>query len=89
MIIGNAKLFLDGAFQEGSLTFENGVITAVGPAQGPCDLDAGGKYLVPGFLDVHTHGAMNEDFSDGGPKDCPSCPATTPPTASPPFWPPP
>ena len=42
MIIGNAKLFLDGAFQEGSLTFENGVITAVGPAQGPCDLDAGG-----------------------------------------------
>ena len=30
MIIGNAKLFLDGAFQEGSLTFENGVITAVG-----------------------------------------------------------
>ena len=33
MIIGNAKLFLDGAFQEGSLTFENGVITAVGPAQ--------------------------------------------------------
>lgn len=56
MIIGNAKLFLDGAFQEGSLTFENGVITAVGPAQGPCDLDAGGKYLVPGFLDVHTHG---------------------------------
>ena len=23
MIIGNAKLFLDGAFQEGSLTFEN------------------------------------------------------------------
>ena len=71
MIIGNAKLFLDGAFQEGSLTFENGVITAVGPAQGPCDLDAGGKYLVPGFLDVHTHGAMNEDFSDGRPEGLP------------------
>ena len=71
MIIGNAKLFLDGAFPEGSLTFENGVITAVGPAQGPCDLDAGGKYLVPGFLDVHTHGAMNEDFSDGRPEGLP------------------
>ena len=71
MIIGNAKLFLDGAFQEGSLTFESGVITAVGPAQGPCDLDAGGKYLVPGFLDVHTHGAMNEDFSDGRPEGLP------------------
>ena len=47
MIIGNAKLFLDGAFQEGSLTFENGVITAVGPAQGPCDLDAGESIWSP------------------------------------------
>lgn len=43
----------------------------MGPAQGPCDLDAGGKYLVPGFLDVHTHGAMNEDFSDGRPEGLP------------------
>lgn len=91
MIIGNAKLFLDGAFQEGSLTFENGVITAVGPPpRVPVTWDAGGKYLVPGFLDVHTHGAMNEDFSDGGPKDCPSCPRPLRrPPESPPFWPPP
>lgn len=65
MVIGNAKLFLDGKFQDGSITFENGVITAIGPADTPADVDAQGKYLVPGFVDVHTHGAMGEDFSDG------------------------
>lgn len=65
MVIGNAKLFLDGKFQEGSISFENGVITAIGPADAAADVDAQGKYLVPGFVDVHTHGAMGEDFSDG------------------------
>ena len=29
MVIGNAKLFLDGKFVDGSLTVENGVITGV------------------------------------------------------------
>lgn len=32
------------------------------------DVDAQGIYLVPGFIDLHTHGAMNEDFSDGNPR---------------------
>lgn len=65
MVIGNAKLFLDGKFVDGSLTVENGVITAIGPAGIPADVDAQGKYLLPGFVDIHTHGAMGEDFSDG------------------------
>ena len=47
MIIGNAKLFLDGAFQEGSLTFENGVITAVGPAQVPVTWTPGESIWSP------------------------------------------
>ncbi len=68
MIIGNAKVYLDGSFREASVTVENDKITAIGPAGIPCDVDAKGKYLVPGFVDVHTHGAMNEDFSDGKPE---------------------
>ena len=40
MVIGNAKLFLDGKFQEGSISFENGVITEIGPANAPADVDA-------------------------------------------------
>ena len=43
MVIGNAKLFLDGKFQEGSISFENGVITEIGPANAPADVDAQGS----------------------------------------------
>lgn len=72
MVIGNAKLFLDGKFQDGSLAFEHGVITNLGAADAPADVDAQGKYLVPGFIDIHTHGAMGEDFSDGNPEGLPA-----------------
>ena len=65
MRIGNAKLFLDGTFILGSLTVENGRIAAIGGTDLPCDVDAGGSYLIPGLVDIHTHGAVNEDFSDG------------------------
>lgn len=65
MIIGNANVFVDGQFRKASVTVEGQKITAIGAADIPCDVDAAGKYLVPGFVDIHTHGAMNEDFSDG------------------------
>lgn len=65
MIIGNAKVYLDGEFRNASVTIEGDKIVSIGEANIPCDVDAQGKYLVPGFVDVHTHGAMNEDFSDG------------------------
>lgn len=68
MIIGNAKVYLDGAFRPASVTVEGDKIVSIGEANIPCDVDAEGKYLVPGFVDVHTHGAMNEDFSDGKPE---------------------
>ena len=72
MVIGNAHVFLNGRFQPGSVAFAHGVITAIGPANAPCDLDAEGMFLVPGFIDVHTHGAMNQDFSDGDPDGLPT-----------------
>lgn len=71
MIIGNANVFLDGAFVKTCVQVEKGCIAAIGSDLGPWDVDAGGNYLVPGFVDVHTHGAMNGDFSDGKPEDLP------------------
>ena len=68
MIIGNAKVYLDGEFRHASVTVEEDRITAIGKPDISCDVDAQGKYLVPGFIDLHTHGAMNEDFSDGNPQ---------------------
>ena len=65
MVIGNANVFVDGAFRMASVTVEDDKILSVGAPDVPCDVDAKGMYLVPGFVDIHTHGAMNEDFSDG------------------------
>ena len=28
-------------------------------------IDATGKYVIPGLVDIHTHGAVNADASDG------------------------
>ena len=47
------------------MVIEKDKIVSIGEPGVPCDVDAEGKYLVTGFVDVHTHGAMNEDFSDG------------------------
>jgi len=71
MVIGNAKVYMDGQFRDASVAVKNGKIAAVGYPDIPCDVDAGGKYLVPGFVDIHTHGAVNGDFSDGKPEDLP------------------
>ena len=68
MIIGNANVLIDGKFQPASVTVEGDKIVSIGEANISCDVDAQGKYLVPGFVDVHTHGAVNEDFSDGKPE---------------------
>lgn len=71
MIIGNAKVFLDGRFQEASVELAGDTIVAVGQLHKPWDVDAQGAYLVPGFVDIHTHGGVNEDFSDGKPEGLP------------------
>ena len=51
-----------------SLYFENGKITAVTTEELPYDfvLFAEGKYVSPGFIELHSHGAGGADFMDGG-----------------------
>lgn len=55
----------DGTFFEETLYIEKGILT-----QTPADvsdedeIDASGYYVTPGFVDIHTHGAVGHDFSD-------------------------
>ena len=67
MLIKNAKVFVDRSFMSADIQFGR-TVTAIGKIDGPADIDAEGGYVIPGLVDIHTHGAVGEDFSDGKPE---------------------
>ena len=61
----NARVVLpDRVLPSAGIAVENGRLTAVGDGVTEGE-DLGGKYLVPGFVDVHVHGGDGADFMDG------------------------
>lgn len=69
MLIQNGNLFCDdGVFRRQNLKTDGGTISAIGSELAPGKeevLDAEGCYVIPGLVDIHIHGAMGSDFSDG------------------------
>ena len=66
MLFKNASLFLDGRFVPGAFRVEDGLFTAIydsDPAEDGIDLK--GAKVIPGLIDVHSHGNSGADFSDG------------------------
>lgn len=65
--IVNGKVFLDGSFQEKTVGIKDGRIHILPkeemPKEGAKVYDAEGKRVVPGFLDIHTHGAVGVDVN--------------------------
>lgn len=53
-----------------ALLFENGRISGTVSPDCTADkvIDAGGCYISPGFIDIHTHGAGGSDFMDATPE---------------------
>ena len=69
MLLKNATI-LNGEFRQvkGDLLMNGGTIARMGesiPAGGEEVLDCTGKLLVPGVIDIHTHGAVGCDHSSG------------------------
>ena len=58
----NAEVFVNGAFVRGGIDFDE-LINAVGPAV-TGGTDARGSYIIPGLVDIHTHGALGADAAD-------------------------
>lgn len=52
-------------FAHGSFSVENGRFCNVLGEAAPDAVDLGGAYVIPGLIDVHTHGNSGADFSDG------------------------
>jgi len=63
MIISNAKIYIDGAFTEGGIDFDERINEVGKGITG--GTSASGCYIIPGLVDIHTHGALGYDVSDG------------------------
>ena len=71
MRITNARIvLLDRVIENGTIEIENERIIGIREGvEKDSDIDAGGKYLAPGIVDLHTHGSGGFDFMDGEESD--------------------
>lgn len=61
MILKNARIFLENRFDVCDIAVENGKIAAIGALAGE-GMDCTGLTLVPGLVDIHSHGCAGFDF---------------------------
>ncbi len=65
MLIQSKKIWIADQFIAAIIATENGKITDILPyGSKPVDVDYGDKCIVPGFLDIHCHGAFEFDTND-------------------------
>ena len=69
MIIQSKRVWVLGQFLEAQIEMEDGKIKNVLPyGTKAVDEDYGDRRIVPGFIDVHTHGAYGFDTNDAEPE---------------------
>ena len=69
MVLQSRRDWLAGQFVPAQLEAADGKIVNVYPfGTKTADVDYGNKRIVPGFIDVHTHGAYGFDTNDGEPE---------------------
>lgn len=68
----HGKVYVDHVFQEKTVAIENGrvrLLSPDAPVSGGAVFDAAGKHVVPGFVDIHTHGAVGVDVNGASAED--------------------
>ncbi|MDO5416951.1 MAG: N-acetylglucosamine-6-phosphate deacetylase [Lachnospiraceae bacterium] len=71
MILQSKKVWIAGQFIPAQLEVEDGKIRRIygyGEKEADIEVDYGSLRLVPGFIDVHTHGAYGFDTNDAEPE---------------------
>lgn len=71
--IKGGRVYISGKLQETDLLLEDGKICGFYPQGTPCSgdevYDASGAYVVPGFVDIHTHGGFGADVNGASCRD--------------------
>lgn len=69
VLLKGGSVFTGEAFVQSDLMIKGGVISEMGPglkAEGDTRvIDCAGRQVCPGFIDIHSHGAMGCDYMDG------------------------
>ena len=70
MIIKNGEVFQeDGSFRLQDLYVENHrIVASEDEVTDKTTVDAAGLRVIPGLVDIHSHGAFGHDFSDADPE---------------------
>ncbi len=68
MILQNASVFVDGRFTNKDVEIEDGRFLRVLPCHSPVEegkasVDCTGKRILPGLIEIHSHGCVGYDFS--------------------------
>jgi N-acetylglucosamine-6-phosphate deacetylase len=75
MLLKNGTAFINGQFEQTDVLFQNGIITGIGTNFREEEvIDCTDCYILPGLVEIHSHGCVEEDFStstvDGISKMC-------------------
>lgn len=67
MIIRNGMVFQENKnFVQKNVYIEDGkIVRSIQNVKDTTEIDAAGLYVLPGLVDIHSHGAVGHDFSDG------------------------
>ncbi len=72
LLVENVRLYDGSGFVPGALYAEGGFIASINSPEKPAadkSIDGRGMMLVPGFIDIHTHGAAGVDVNAANEKD--------------------
>lgn len=72
LLITNGKILIGRTFINGNIEIIDGIITRIGDFKSDKEIksiDAEGKMVIPGFIDIHTHGGNGIDVNHASKED--------------------
>ncbi len=72
MLLKNGQIFYNNIFRKGNVKINDGLITSIdfeGIYATKEGIDCSDKFILPGLIDIHTHGCIGFDFSYASPDE--------------------